>query len=172
MGLQRVDREREEVVAGFCAACTDYSVLTGRLGRQESSAAQWALRERPSRGTPRVPRPRHRLRQTGCPSPLVRATSTFADSHNHSIRKVDVVRARQGPVHRLRCGTARGCPNCRRGGTMVLQDGEVRFVAVPGFRTPIAAHVASETAYHGDLWPVRGLVTVAVLAYCRQVYRK
>ena len=31
-GLQKVEREREEVVAGFCASCTDYAVLTGRLG--------------------------------------------------------------------------------------------------------------------------------------------
>ena len=93
----------------------------------------------------------------------------IADSHNHSIRKVDVVRARQGPVHRLRCGTRKGLPELSSGGTRMLQDGEVRFVAVPGFRTPIAAHVASETAYHGELWPVRGLVTVAVLAYCRLV---
>ena len=46
---------------------------------------------------------------------------------------------------------------------------EAPFVAVPGSRTPIAAHVASETAYHDEFWPVRGLVTVAVLAYCRQV---
>ena len=35
----------------------------------------------------------------------------------------------------------------------VLQDGGVRFVAVPGSRTPIAAHVASGTAYHGEFWP-------------------
>ena len=68
-GLQRVDREREEVVAGFCAACTDYSVLTARLGRQESSAAQWAFRERPSRGTPRVRVPGTACARPGVPRP-------------------------------------------------------------------------------------------------------
>ena len=55
------------------------------------------------------------------------------------------------------------------GGNRVLQDDDVRFVAVAGSRTPIAAHIASETAYHDEFWPVRDLVTVSVLAYCQQV---
>ena len=47
----------------------------------------------------------------------------------------------------------------------MLQDGGARFVAVSGSRTPIGAHVASETAYNGEFWRRPGLVTVAVLAY-------